>query len=110
MKSWSGKDIIAGLSKDSGYWRTIGFTVSVRHCRSELRRCYVVISSAYGDVMEYIVRDPICGKSMVWLDSLMFSYNGNLFYFCCKSCLNRFRHAPRRYSCNRCMNRNEAHA
>lgn len=60
--------------------------------------------------MDYTVQDPICGRSMVWQDSLVFSYNGRLFYFCCKGCMNRFRHAPRWYSCNGCVNRKEAPA
>jgi len=52
--------------------------------------------------MQYMVQDPVCGKSMDWQQSLVLSYQGRLFYFCCKGCLGRFRHAPRRFCSRAC--------
>lgn len=57
--------------------------------------------------MDYRVHDPVCGKSLNWHESLVISYKGTLFYFCCDSCLKIFRHSPRRHSCEFCDSKSD---
>lgn len=46
----------------------------------------------------YIVRDPVCGELIEWCKaSGVLPYRGNLYYFCCKKCFDRFLHSPKQF-------------
>jgi YHS domain-containing protein len=49
--------------------------------------------------MKHMVQDLICGKTLDWQSTVVLTYQGQLHYFCCLGCLEKFRKAPRRYLC-----------
>lgn len=54
--------------------------------------------------MKYMVQDQICGKTLDWQSSVVLAYEGQLHYFCCLGCRDKFRKEPRRYLCRECKN------
>lgn len=41
--------------------------------------------------------DPVCGMSLDPKEATSTKYNGQIYYFCCQGCLNKFRNDPQAY-------------
>ncbi len=46
-------------------------------------------------ITDELVKDPVCGTYVPKREAIVYGRKGKLYYFCCKECLEKFKHSEK---------------